>query len=114
MGGLKSEPLDAGVARTFVAPYEKVLQAARDATFGAGLSIEGSEQIDSTTTVMIAKRGASGWTWGELVRVVVQQGDSGGVTVRVLGKRKLATNVTARDNYSDAIFESIALALSRE
>jgi len=35
-GGIRNAPLDAGVARTFTAPYERVLQAARDATVPTG------------------------------------------------------------------------------
>ena len=64
--------------------------------------------------MIVAKKGTSAWSWGELVRVVVQKSASDRTTVRVLSRRRMATNVTAKGDYSDTIFSNIELALGDE
>jgi hypothetical protein len=108
---IKSEPLDAGVSRTFEGSYDRVLRAARDATVAAGLAIDSYDQVNAATAVIVGKKGASAFSWGELVRVVVQQTDSAHVTVRVYTARRVATNITARGDYSTTIFQNIELGL---
>lgn len=110
-GSIKNEPLDAGVSRAFEGSYDHVLRAAREATTAAGLAIDSYEAVDSTTSVIVAKKGASAFSWGELVRVVVQKTDAGHVMVRVYTARRLATNITAKGDYSDTIFQNIELSL---
>jgi hypothetical protein len=110
-GGMRSAPLDLGVARTFDASYDRVLRAAREATVASGLAIDSFEQPDSITAVIVAKKGTSAFSWGELVRLVVQEVDSTHALVRVYSKRKLATNVTARGDYSTTIFQNVELSL---
>lgn len=41
-GGLKSEPLDQGVTRSFTGTYDTILKAARDAVVDSGLHLEAS------------------------------------------------------------------------
>jgi len=62
--------------------------------------------------MIVAKKGMSAWSWGELVRVVVQELSNDRVAVRVLSKRRMATNVTAKGDYSEAIFSSIEMAVA--
>ena len=62
-------------------------------------------------TVFLAKRKAGEFTYGELVRVLVVQTRADVVTIRVLSKRRAAINVTARGDWSDAVFAQIALDL---
>ena len=52
----------------------------------AGLAIESYEEIDEETTMLIAKKDASFFSWGELVRVVVERASPDKVSVRVLTK----------------------------
>lgn len=110
-GGMKNAPLDAGVTREFSGSYQSIVRAARDATVQAGLAIDSFTDVDSSTAMIVAKKGSSMWSYGELVRVVVQKAGENRATVRVYSKRKLATNVTARGNYSETIFENITLSL---
>jgi hypothetical protein len=58
--------------------------------------------------MIAAKRGVSLLSWGELVRVVAQQTPDGtAVVVRVFTKRRLATNITAKGDWSGTIFEQL-------
>jgi hypothetical protein len=108
---MQNARLDAGVAREFVGRYEVIVRAARDATVQAGLAIDSFKEVNPTTTMIIAKKGSSMWSWGELVRLVVERVADDRVMVHVYTKRKLATNVTARGNYSETIFQNIDLSL---
>src|SRR3989339_1498896 len=106
-GGMRVEPLDTGVLREFNGDYATVLRAARNAVTAAGLAIDSYQEVNDSTAVIVAKKEASAWSWGELVRVVVQKSTDDRVGVRVLTRRKLATNITAKGDYSETIFSNI-------
>ena len=110
-GGLKQEPLDQGVTRTFGGNYDTILKAARDATVASGLHLESVDKVDDRTWTLVGKKDASAWSWGELVRVVVQQTAPDSTTVRIISKKRMATNVGARGDYSQAIFADMELKL---
>jgi hypothetical protein len=110
-GGMREEPLDVGVLREFSGDYATVLRATRNAVMSAGLAIDSYQEINDSTAVILAKKGTSAWSWGELVRVVVQRSAGDRVAVRVLSRRRMATNVTAKGDYSETIFSNIDLAL---
>lgn len=110
-GGLKQEPLDQGVSRTFTGNYDTILKAARDATVAAGLHLESVDKVDDHTWTLVGKKDASAWSWGELVRVVVQQTAADTTTVRIISKKRMATNVGARGDYSQTIFSDMELKL---
>lgn len=113
MGGLREDPLDAGTSRHFDAPFQIVVDAARQSMIDAKLQIEEAYQPSPGTQVMLGKKGTSFWSWGELVRVVVVEGPEGSdpTTVRVLSKRKSGLNFAAKGDYSEAIFSGIELGL---
>jgi hypothetical protein len=73
---------------------------------GAGLAIK--ERAGDT---IVADTEISLFSYGEVVRVTMRE-SSAGCVVAVLTKRKLATNVTARDTYAADIFARIDAALS--
>lgn len=104
---VKNAPLSEGVSKTYEAGFDEVIEATRDAMTDAGLEIEEAYEADDQTFVIIGKTGASGFTWGEYARSVVVEMGNGSTTVRVLTKKKLATNVTAEGDYSDEIFSSL-------
>src|SRR3989441_8073951 len=110
-GGMRAEPLDVGVLREFNGDYTTVLRATRNAVASAGLAVDSYEEVNDSTAMIVAKKGNSAWSWGELVRVVVQKSASDRVSVRVLSRRKMATNITAKGDYSNTIFSNIELAL---
>ena len=105
--GLRSAPLDAGETKFYAAPLAVVGPAARQAVLSAGLNVDSVSTPDSLTWMIIAKKGMSLFSYGELVRVVVAQTPDGAVAVRVFTKRRLATNVTAKGDWSGAIFQQL-------
>ena len=111
--GLRSEPLDAGETKFYAAPLAVVGPAARQAVLSAGLNVDTVSTLDSLTWMIIAKKGMSLFSYGELVRVVVAQTPDGAVAVRVFTKRRLATNVTAKGDWSGPIFQQLDLILAQ-
>jgi hypothetical protein len=112
-GGMRSEPLGAGDAKFYTAPFQTVAPAAREAVREAGLQVDTVSHPDSLTWMILAEKGWSLAGYGALVRVVVQQTPEGAVAVRVFTKRRLATNITARGDWSVPIFEKLDLILAQ-
>ncbi len=111
MAGMRTEPLDMGVAKVYEADLENAVRATINALLGSALEIDDVEEVDASTWMFLAKRKSGGFTWGELVRVVVQQTDTDEVTIWIVSRRRNAVNVTARSDWSDAVFAQIALDL---
>jgi hypothetical protein len=112
-GGMRSQPLEAGETKVYAAALNTVAAAARQAVLAAGLKVDTVSQPDSLTWMIIAKKGMSLFSYGEVVRVVVQQTPEGAVAVRVFTKRRLATNLTAKGDWSKPIFEQLDHILSQ-
>jgi len=111
MGGMRTEPLDGGATRQYSADLRTAVAATRSALIGSALDIDDVERVDGRTWMFLAKRNTSEWSHGELVRVVVEQTNVDVVTVRVLSKRRIAVEVSARSDWSDAVFAQLALDL---
>ena len=112
MAGMRTEPLDAGVARRYSADLRTAVAATRQALNGSALDVDDVERVDDDTWMFLAKRNTSRWSHGELVRVLVQQTSPDIVTIRVLSKRRAAVEFTARSDWSDAVFAQLALDLN--
>ena len=114
MGGLRSEALTAGVAKEFKGTHEEVLQAARESVVSSGLAIEEAFLDPSGAWIIMAKKGTSKHSLGELVRIVVEpEREEGSVVVRVVTKRRGTLEFYAKGDYSDSIFAAIILSLSK-
>ena len=103
--------LDAGRSQTFSADYDRVITASRDALTSSGLDIDDATEIDDRTFVILAQKGASMSSYGELVRVAVQGVSESETEVKVYTKRRLATSVFTRGDWADTVFANIALQL---
>src|SRR5262245_55596701 len=97
---MRVEPLDVGVVREFNSDYTTVLRATRSAITSVGLAVDSDENVNDSTAMIVAKKRISAWSWGELVRVIVQRAAEDRTTVRVLSRRRIATNLTAKGDYS--------------
>ena len=106
--GLRNEALDAGTIESYSAPLNRVVIAAREAVAQAGFQIDDVSHPSDSTWVIIGKRGAGFFSYGELVRAVVQPTERGQIAVRVVTKRRVATDITANGDYSHAILSNIA------
>jgi hypothetical protein len=110
---LRAAPVDAGTARDFTKPFDWVREACEQAVAQAGLTIKETNAVGDSQIVILAEKRVSAWSWGELVRVIVQQSDDERTTVRVLTMRRLALNLTAKGDYSETIFANILSALEK-
>jgi hypothetical protein len=110
--GMRTAPLNEGVARSYAADYGDVTRAAYQAVQSLGLTVEEVRQIDPATWHVIATAGPSAFSWGELVRVSVQRLPAMPVAVWVLTRRRVVTNITAKDDYSPDIFQRMDFTLS--
>jgi hypothetical protein len=108
---MRNQPIEAGASRVYQAPLESVVAATRAAMVGTGLDFVEASQVDPKTWMLIAKKGASLWSWGEKVRVVAQETEPNRVAVRILTKRAVSINITAKGDYSQALFNQIDLEL---
>ncbi len=106
--------MNAGVAKVYATDLRTAVAACRSALLGSQIEIDDVERVNDTTWMILAKRKSGMFSWGELVRVVVQETSEGEVTVRILSKRRAATNVTARGDWSDALFAQLALDLTEK
>ena len=64
-------PPDAGRSQTYNLEYKTVVKAARDAVVASGLAIDDASEVGNNTFVIVAKKDASAWSWGELVHCQV-------------------------------------------
>jgi hypothetical protein len=111
VGGIQNAPLTAGVSRTFEKDFDATVKAARESVVEAGLQIESVREVDENTFFIIGKKGTSAFSWGELVRVAVVREAESRTRVSVHTQRRVATNVTARGDYSEPILSNLALKL---
>ena len=109
--GVRSEPLDAGEVHFYAAPFGDVVAATRASVLALEISVQDTATVDSTTWMVLGTKGLSMMSYGEVVRVTVHQTTDGPVAVRVVSKRRLATNVFAR-NWSDSIFAQLDAILA--
>lgn len=109
IGGMRQEPLDAGVVHEFPGDFATVLRATRTAAANAGLAVDSYDQLNDSTAVIMAKRG-NARTSGERIRLVVQGSSNNRVSVRVLTERKIA-NAT-KGSSPDELFSNIEMARS--
>jgi predicted small secreted protein len=79
---------------TYDVAFDKVWAVMTDVIEAAGLQYV-SANLDEQ--MFLAKRGITGWSWGENVAIFVQKTEDGKTLVEVITKRKLVTNVTARE-----------------
>lgn len=111
---MRAAPPQEGVSRTFVAEASDVEQTVRQIIArNQRLEFVDSQQIDQRSWVIIAKEGMSAFSWGTLVRIFIEQINDTETTVRVVTKRRLATNITAKGDYSSEILGFIPAELQK-
>lgn len=108
---IQTAPPTAGTSRTFEADFNTTLKAAQEATTEAGLTVESAREVENGAWMIVAKKGVSGFSWGEVVRVMVFPQGERQTQVSVLSQRRVATNVTAKGDYSESILGSLAIKL---
>lgn len=107
MNKVKNAPLHAGDARTFEQPLKTMIKYARSACTDAGLVMESSERIDEDTYMIMSKAKTSAFSWGEIVRVVLEKKDSSKTVMRVYTRKRIGINVAAKGSYTNTLFSSV-------
>ena len=114
MAGMRTEPFDMGLAKVYETDLRAAVRSTRNALLGSALEIDDVEEIGASTWMFLAKRKSGKWTYGELVRVIVEETGENEVTIRIISKRRSAINITARSDWSDAVFAQLALDLTEK
>lgn len=104
---VQEEPWDEGYTRHYAAPFNHVVGAASASLPEAGFSLDRTEHPDSVTVLLIGHKGPNLVSSGAYVRVLLLASPDSAVTVRVLTKKAVATNLMARGNYSGTLFTLI-------
>lgn|GEM_PF-1095708 len=92
---------------------ETVLTALPDALLSIELELrrENLSAANCPATV-IARKGISAFSWGEIVRINLARTEAGGTELRVYTERALATNVTARGDWSPHVYKALLAQLT--
>ena len=108
---MRTEPLDRGVVRYYRADANETVKTVVAVMTSLGFRVEVPEQLTPDAWVVLGEKEASLFSWGEVVRTVVQADAKNGVAVRVMTKRVLATNITAKGDWSRDILDGVARTL---
>jgi hypothetical protein len=100
---IRQDSLSRGTSCEFATSSLLVASAARTSLMELDLEIVDDYLVDSNTTVLIAERGATAWSWGEVVRVAISSTAYNRTTVRIISRPRVLTNITAHDFTDDVI-----------
>ena|SRR5437879_12572899 len=78
----------------YKASFDEVWAAVPEVITNVGLQYV---NLNNDKHMFLARRGITGWSWGENVAIYVEKIEDGKTSVEVITKRKLATNITAQD-----------------
>ena len=110
---IRGASLSNGIERTFNREMTVVLPSLRQALKEEQMTITFDSTFDEKTHIIISETPVSGFSWGEVIRVVaIKRGDDK-TALRVLTERKMATNVFANGDYSTNIFFKVGQKLPK-
>lgn len=110
--GIQKGALDKGPAETFGSPFPEVVDATRQSMMELQLGINTDRVIDADTHMLVGEIGVSPFSWGEVVRAVIEDNGGDMSTVHVVTQRKVATNVIAKGNWAPDIFKKVRQKLA--
>jgi len=105
--GIQKSALDKGPAETFGAPLPRVVDATRQSMMELKLGINTDRAIDDDSHMLVGEIGMSAFSYGEVVRAIIDDNGDDTSTVHVVTKRKLATNIIAKGNWAPDIFKRV-------
>jgi hypothetical protein len=99
-----------GVIVNYVAPFDKMWSTLPGVLGELGLKVAGDNMAEGT---ILAEHGASAFSWGERVVIIVERiGTKGHTRVEVVSKGALGVNLTVAD-WAKQIHDKIALHFRR-
>ena len=105
-GDLRQEPMEEGVQRLFRYPAAQVSEATQVALETAGFEISEVAEVEEGLWTVVAAKGMSPMSVGELVRVLLQADGPDKTVVRIITKRRLAI-ITAKSDWSATLYEDM-------
>ena len=85
------------ISRYFKADNEQLKKTVLTVMQDYGMIIQRVEDANSDEFMIIAEKGITAWSWGEVVGVMIKKVEEDTSLVKVISKRKLSTNITAKD-----------------
>ena len=110
---IRGASLSNGIEQTFNREMTVVLPALRQALKEEQMTITFDSTYDEKTHILIGETPVSGFSWGEVIRVVAIKRSDDKTALRVLTERKMATNVLANGDYSTNLFFKVGQKLSK-
>ncbi len=109
---LRQKPKTMGSLRFMSAPYEDVLTAVRESIHEVGLNPESEYAVDEKTTAILATNSATAFSWGDNIRVTVENTEPNKTAVWIISKRKHAMDSRGSE-FSDTLFSSIEYKVNK-
>ena len=101
------EPSDEGVSFSVPASCSFVRDALQPALLDLKFTIGTVDDSGACDRDVVAAMGISAFSWGELVRVTLREGDANDTVLSVTTKRRLATNIIAKGDWSKEIHAAV-------
>lgn len=110
---MRAISLDAGIEAGYLAPADTVLVALGSALELRGLKLEEEARLDSATTMVIASRGGSFFSYGEFVRALVRERPAPAPSaVKIVARSRYALDLSGRvDRIAPRLLQSLDGAL---
>lgn len=114
IGGLKDEPLTEGTSRPFAAEFEELVKVVPEVFDSLGLELTESYPVNDEAWMFLGEKPASLFSYGAVLRVVVERLGEHQTAVRIVSKRRVGTAFGNKGDYSKDIFEAVANHLKLE
>lgn len=109
---VKRQPMDAGIARSFAAPYEQTKQAVLTSLAQLKLTPVEREERPDGHTILIG-RPPHGFSWGEVGRIFVEKSADKPTIVRVVYEKRI-TMQFAHSNFPRYLFAHMDQVLTAQ
>jgi len=101
---MRAQETYSGIERRFTVSHEQALKASQQVLTQMGLKVRDTYRIDDSASAIIAYQEMNAVSCGVLVRVVVQSLSESETAVRIITRRKIATNIFAENDFSQPFF----------
>jgi hypothetical protein len=110
---VREAPVDAGLARSFDAPFEAVVAATLDSLIALKLSVRTEERV-SSLHIQVAKT-QTAFSWGEVGRVIIERRPAPPTPVHVFWEKRMRVQLTGTDQQEFArdLYKGIDERLTR-
>jgi hypothetical protein len=110
---VKNAPVDAGIAKSFDAPYERTVAATLSALAAMKVSMHDNSE-EAPGRVIMVNTHVSAFSWGEVGRVIVKKSAAAPTTVVVNWSKRdqLQITGTSADDFSSDLFVGIETRLA--